>query len=51
VAAGVDPAQVEDLVRYTEFGNEAFSEPDYHLAGAPTYEDETILQWLLDQEH
>lgn len=47
VAAGVDPAQAEQLVRYTEYGNEAFSEPDYHAAYGPTYEDESILQWLL----
>lgn len=51
VAAGVDPGAVEDLVRYTEYGNDAYSLPDYHLAAAPTYEDETILQWLLEQEH
>ncbi len=51
VAAGVDPAVVNDLVRYTEYGNDAFSQPDYHLAAAPTYEDENILQWLLAQEH
>jgi predicted peptidase len=51
VAAGVDPTAVEDLVRYTEYGNEAYSQPDYHLAAAPTYEDETTLQWLLEQEH
>ena len=51
IAAGVDPAAVNDLVRYTEYGNDAFSQPDRHLAAAPTYEDETILQWLLAQEH
>jgi predicted peptidase len=51
VAAGVDPAAVNDLVRYTEYGNAAFSQPDFHLAAAPTYEDETILEWLLAQEH
>jgi predicted peptidase len=50
VAAGVDPLEVEDLVRYTEYGDEAFAQPDRHLAAAPTYEDETILQWLLEQE-
>ena len=37
-------------MRYTEYGDEAFGEPDEHLAAAPTYEDETILQWLLAQE-
>ncbi|MEV8116861.1 hypothetical protein AB0O69_18535 [Streptomyces xiamenensis] len=48
-AAGVDPGRAEDLVRYTEYGNEAFSEPDYHAAFGPTYEDASILGWLLRQ--
>jgi predicted peptidase len=51
VAAGADPAEVENLVRYTEYGNDAFSEPDYHAAFGPTYEDQSILQWLLAQQH
>lgn len=51
VAAGVDPAQSENLVRYTEYEDDAFSEPDYHAAFGPTYEDTSILQWLLAQEH
>jgi predicted peptidase len=50
VADGVDPATAADLVRYTEYGNEAFSQPDYHASFGPAYEDESILQWLLQQE-
>lgn len=46
-AAGVSPEQATDLVRYTEFGNEAFTEPDYHAAFGPTYEDQSILRWLI----
>ncbi|MEO3751444.1 PHB depolymerase family esterase [Streptomyces sp. B6B3] len=49
VAAGVDPAEAEDLVRYTEYANDAFSEPDYHAAFGPSYEDASILRWLLDR--
>ncbi len=49
VAQGKTPAQVNELVRYTEYGPEDFYEPDPHLAAAPTYEDERILQWLLEQ--
>lgn len=48
--AGVDPDEAQDLVRYTEYGNNAFSEPDYHAAFGPTYEDQSVLQWLLRQE-
>ncbi|SDU78471.1 hypothetical protein [Jiangella alkaliphila] len=50
VTAGVDPAEAADLIRHTEYGNDAFSEPDYHAAYGPTYEDASILQWLLAQE-
>ncbi len=50
VTAGVDPAEAADLIRYTEYGNDAFSEPDHHAAYGPTYEDASILQWLLAQE-
>ncbi|RIQ19588.1 PHB depolymerase family esterase [Jiangella rhizosphaerae] len=50
VAAGVDPTEAAELIRYTEYGNEAFSEPDYHAAYGPTYEDASILRWLLAQE-
>lgn len=46
-ALGRTPAEIQSLLRYTEYGNEAFSLPDYHLAAAPTYEDASILQWLL----
>ena len=49
IAQGKTPAQANALVKYTEYADEAFAEPDEHLAAAPTYEDETILQWLLDQ--
>ena len=49
VAAGSDPAEAQRLVRYTEYADAAFSEPDYHAAFGPTYEDETILRWLLAQ--
>jgi predicted peptidase len=50
VAVGVEPADAEDLIRYTEYGNEAFSQPDYHASFGPAYEDSSILQWLLQQE-
>jgi predicted peptidase len=51
VAAGVDPAKAANLVRYTEFGDDAYSEPDYHAVMGPTYEDTAILRWLLAQRH
>ncbi len=51
VAAGVDAARAETLIRYTEFGNDAFAEPDYHAVMGPTYEHTAILQWLLHQRH
>ncbi len=51
IAAGVDAATADTLIRYTEFGNDAFSEPDYHAVMGPTYEDTAILRWLLHQEH
>ncbi|MEO3819785.1 hypothetical protein [Plantactinospora sp. B24E8] len=47
VAAGVDPARLDELIRYTEFPDEAFAEPDYHAVVGPTYEDPSILRWLL----
>lgn len=47
VAAGVSPDRAARLVRYTEFGNDAFTEPDYHAAFGPTYEDHSIPQWLI----
>jgi predicted peptidase len=48
-AAGRTPEQIADLVRYTEYGNEAFTLPDYHAAYGPTYADRDILRWLLGQ--
>lgn len=51
VAAGVDAAKAETLIRYTEFGNDAYSEPDYHAVMGPTYEATAILRWLLHQRH
>ncbi|MEV5691379.1 hypothetical protein [Micromonospora globbae] len=49
MALGKTPAQANALVKYTEYADSAFYEPDRHLAAAPTYEDKTILQWLLSQ--
>ncbi len=41
--------QAPGLVRYTEYDNSAFSEPDYHAAFGPAYEDTSILRWLAGQ--
>ncbi|MFD0974944.1 hypothetical protein [Plantactinospora endophytica] len=49
IALGKTPAQSNALVKYTEYADSAFYEPDRHLAAAPTYEDKTILRWLLSQ--
>lgn len=49
IALGKTPAQANALVKYTEYADSAFYEPDRHLAAAPTYEDKTILRWLLAQ--
>jgi predicted peptidase len=49
LAAGVDSARADNLIRYTEFGNDAYSEPDYHAVMGPTYQDTAILRWLLHQ--
>ncbi|MFC4556123.1 alpha/beta hydrolase-fold protein [Georgenia faecalis] len=49
MAMGLTPAQATALVKYTEYPLAAFYEPDQHLAAAPTYEDASILRWLLDQ--
>jgi predicted peptidase len=49
IAQGKTPAQASKLVKYTEYPLSAFYEPDQHLAAAPTYEDDSILQWLLAQ--
>jgi predicted peptidase len=51
VAAGVSPERAAHLVRYTEFGNEAFTEPDYHAAFGPTYENRSIPRWLTAPKH
>lgn len=48
-ARGFTDAAIADLVRWTEYGDEAFTLPDRHLAAAPTLEDPTTMQWLLDQ--
>ena len=49
IALGKTPAQASFLVKYTEYPLSAFYEPDQHLAAAPTYEDSSILKWLLAQ--
>ncbi|MGC5051505.1 hypothetical protein ACLQ2S_08645 [Micromonospora sp. DT48] len=48
-ARGVPAQRVAELLRYTEYGDEAFSLPDYHAAYGPTYDDQSILRWLLAQ--
>ena len=48
-ARGKTPEQTAGLVRYTEYADAAFSSPDYHAAFGPTYEDASILRWLLGQ--
>lgn len=49
LARGKTPEQIDDLLRYTEYEDAAFSLPDYHAAFGPTYEDTAILRWLLSQ--
>lgn len=49
IALGKTPAQTTSLIKYTEYGDSAFYELDRHLAAAPTYQDKSILQWLLAQ--
>lgn len=49
-ARGLDADRIAELAIWTEYGNDAFTLPDYHLASAPTYEDPAILQWLLAQD-
>lgn len=49
IALGKTPAQTSKLIKYTEYDDSAFYELDRHLAAAPTYEDQSILQWLLAQ--
>ena len=46
---GLSEERIAELALWTEYGDEAFSLPDYHLASAPTYEDSATLQWLLAQ--
>jgi predicted peptidase len=48
-ARGKTPQQIDALFRYTEYEDVAFSLPDYHAAFGPTYEDRSILQWVLSQ--
>jgi predicted peptidase len=48
-ARGKTPEQVDALFRYAEYEDAAFSLPDYHAAFGPTYEDSSILQWVLSQ--
>ncbi|MEU5910383.1 hypothetical protein [Micromonospora sp. NPDC047527] len=48
-ARGKSPEQAANLVRYTEYADSAFLLPDYHAAFGPTYEDSSILRWLLGQ--
>ncbi|WP_341721005.1 hypothetical protein QQG74_15570 [Micromonospora sp. FIMYZ51] len=48
-ARGKTPEQIATLLHYTEYGNDVFSLPDYHAAYGPTYEDQSILKWLLAQ--
>jgi predicted peptidase len=48
-ALGNDPEAIARLLRYTEYDDAAFSQPDYHAAFGPTYEDPATLQWLLDR--
>jgi predicted peptidase len=49
-ARGKSTEEISRLLHYTEYENGAFSLPDYHAAFGPTYEDRSILQWLLDQK-
>lgn len=48
-ARGKTPEQIGTLLHYTEYEDAAFALPDYHLAAGPTYEDSSILRWLLSQ--
>lgn len=44
---GKTPEQIDNLLRYTEYEDTAFTLPDYHAAFGPTYEDSSIVRWLL----
>jgi predicted peptidase len=46
VARGQTPEQIDNLLRYTEYDDAAFTLPDYHAAFGPTYEDSSVLRWL-----
>ncbi len=48
-ARGLSEAEIDRVLKFTEYGDSSFEYLDRHLAAAPTYEDETILQWLLAQ--
>ncbi|MFC6086554.1 hypothetical protein [Sphaerisporangium aureirubrum] len=48
-ARGKTPQEIETLLHYTEYEDAAFALPDYHAAYGPTYEDDSILRWLLSQ--
>jgi predicted peptidase len=48
-ARGLSERRINQLARWTEYGDEAFTLPDRHLAAAPTLEDPTTLRWLLAQ--
>jgi predicted peptidase len=47
IARGKTQQQIDTLLHYTEYEDAAFSLPDYHAAYGPTYEDGSILRWLL----
>jgi predicted peptidase len=49
VARGKTPEQIDALLHYTEYDDAAFALPDYHAAFGPTYEDGSILRWLLSR--
>ncbi len=48
-ARGKTLDEIGTLVHYTEYEDAAFSLPDHHAAYGPTYEDTSILQWLLSR--
>ncbi|GIJ46002.1 hypothetical protein Val02_28880 [Virgisporangium aliadipatigenens] len=48
-ARGRTPQEIEELLRYTEYEDASFALPDYHAAFGPTYEDGSILRWLLSR--
>ena len=50
-ARGKSAEEIARLLHYTEYENSAFALPDHHAAFGPTYEDRSILQWLLDQRN